>query len=100
MSKITLYILCISFLCVCGLFTMWQITSAKLKTTRNDLEIVQNQVQTLKTANDNLVIYLQQRDTQIKNLEVKYQQVLNNVPADICGDTKPSKELLEYFKSL
>lgn len=100
MSKITLYILCICFLCICSLFTVWQVTAAKLKTTRNDLEIVQNQVQTLKTANDNLVIYLQQRDTQIKTLEVKYQQVLNNVPADICGDTKPSKELLEYFKSL
>ena len=30
--------------------------------------------------------------------EADYQEALNNIPADNCGDVKPSKELLQYFR--
>lgn len=48
--------------------------------------------------NARLVEYNKQRDTKIKVLEKEYQAKLNSIPADLCGDMKPSKKMIEFFK--
>ena len=38
------------------------------------------------------------KDKEIKDLNKAYQEQLAKIPADTCGDLKPSKELLDFFK--
>ena len=77
---------------------LWQNTSSRLKETQNDLLNANSTIVTLQNDNEKLLTYITERDTKIKQLEAKYKEKINNIPADQCGDTKPSKELLEYFR--
>ena len=55
-------------------------------------------IQTLNKDKEKLIEYITQKDKAIKDLEKEYTEVLDNIPADQCGDVKPSKELLNYFR--
>lgn len=79
------------------LFTLWRVTSIKLNNTREQLDEVTCQLDTLTKENARLVDYNKRRDTEIKKLEKQYQEKLNAIPADLCGDMKPSKELIDFF---
>ena len=79
-------------------FTLWRVTSIKLNNTREQLTEVTCKLDTVTKENARLVEYNKQRDTQIKVLEKEYQSKLNSIPADLCGDMKPSKEMIEFFK--
>ena len=80
------------------LFALWRVTSIKLENTREQLSEVTCQLDTVTKENARLVEYNKQRDKQIKEIEKRYSEMLNNIPGDFCGDSKPSKELLEFFK--
>lgn len=80
------------------LFALWRVTSIKLENTREQLTEVTCQLDTVTKENARLVEYNKRRDSEIKNLEKQYQAKLNAIPADLCGDMKPSKELIEFFK--
>lgn len=80
------------------LFTLWRVTSIKLNNTREQLNEVTCQLDTLTKENARLVDYNKRRDSEIKKLEKQYQDKLNAIPADLCGDMKPSKELIDFFK--
>ena len=81
------------------LFGLWRITAIKLNNTQTQLAEVSLKLETVNKENTRLVEYNKQRNSQIKQLEKSYQQKLDAIPADICGDTKPSKELLQYLRS-
>lgn len=85
-------------LVVGGLFTLWRVTAIKLNNTRQELTETACKLDEITKENARLVEYNKARDTQIKKLEKQYQNKLNAIPADLCGDMKPSKELIEYFK--
>lgn len=85
-------------LVVGGLFTLWRVTAIKLNNTRQELTETTCKLDEITKENAHLVEYNKARDTQIKKLEKQYQDKLNAIPADLCGDMKPSKELIEYFK--
>lgn len=85
-------------LVVGGLFTLWRVTAIKLNNTRQELTETTCKLDEITKENARLVEYNKVRDTQIKKLEKQYQDKLNAIPADLCGDMKPSKELIEYFK--
>ena len=94
-----LYIFILLFfigMCFCGL--MWSRTSDKLDKKSAELLHANATIMALQRDNDKLSEYNIQKNNQIKKVEEKYKQKLNNIPADSCGDVKPSKELLEYFK--
>jgi uncharacterized protein YoxC len=80
------------------LFTLWRVTSIKLENTRERLNEVTCQLDTVTKENARLTEYNKRRDKEIKDLEKLYQDQLNKIPADLCGDMKPSKELLDFFK--
>jgi len=80
-------------------FFMWRSTVTKLDATKAELRVAQNTISVLQSENDKLVQYNLTRDKEIKEIEKKYQTSLQNVPADKCGDMKPSKELLEYLRN-
>lgn len=80
------------------LFALWRVTSIKLENTREQLTEVTCQLDTVTKENARLVEYNKRRDSEIKNLEKQYQAKLNTIPADLCGDMKPSAELIEFFK--
>lgn len=80
------------------LFALWRTTSIKLENTRQQLTEVTCQLDTVTKENARLVEYNKRRDSEIKNLEKQYQAKLNAIPADLCGDMKPSAELIEFFK--
>ena len=79
-------------------FCLWRYTANSLKTTKEQLHNAQATIETLNNDNKNLIEYITKKDETIKELEKKYTEALDNIPADQCGDAKPSKELLTYFK--
>lgn len=79
-------------------FCLWRYTASSLKTTKNELQTAQSTIISLNNDNEKLIEYITQKDKTIKELEKEYTEVLDNIPADQCGDVKPSKELLNYFK--
>lgn len=80
------------------LFALWRVTSIKLENTREQLNEVTCQLDTVTKENARLTEYNKRRDKEIKDLQKAYQDQLNSIPADLCGDMKPSKELLDFFK--
>ena len=78
--------------------TLWRVTNIKLNNTREQLTEVTCKLDTVTKENARLVEYNKQRDTKIKVLEKEYQAKLNSIPADLCGDMKPSKKMIEFFK--
>lgn len=80
------------------LFTLWRVTSIKLENTRQQLTETTCKLDEITKENARLVEYNKRRDSQIKQLEKEYQEQLNKIPADLCGDMKPSAELIEFFK--
>lgn len=85
-------------LVVGSLFTLWRVTAIKLNDTRQELTETTCKLDEITKENTRLVEYNKARDTEIKKLEKQYQTKLNAIPADLCGDMQPSKELIEYFK--
>ena len=77
---------------------MWYRSSNMLKDTRKQLLNAQATINSLQIDNQKLVEYITEKDKQVKQIEADYQEALNNIPADNCGDVKPSKELLQYFR--
>ena len=86
----------IILLIICG--CMWYTTSHELKATKTQLDTALTTVTTLQENNDKLVKYITEKDNKIKQIEKEYQEALANIPADVCGNTKPSQELLQYFR--
>lgn len=86
---------------ICLIFGfMWWNTKKDLKNTQAELDNANAQIMVLKEDNDRLVEYNNRKNEEIKDLENKYKEKLKNIPKDSCGDMKPSKELMEYFRSL
>ena len=81
-----------------SVFILWRFTVNSLKNTKTQLENAQTTIISLNTDNKKLIEFITQKDDTIKELEKKYTEALDNIPADQCGDAKPSKELLTYFK--
>jgi len=97
-NKITTTLILILVVALALVFFLWRYTANSLSTTKDQLCSAQATIETLKTDNNNLIEYITQKDDKIKELEQKYEEALDNIPADQCGDAKPSKELLTYFK--
>ena len=81
-----------------SLFGLWRITAIKLNDTKEKLNQVSAQVIALQQNNDNLITYNKKKDAEIKKINKAYEEKLNNIPADLCGDTVPSKELLQRLR--
>jgi len=77
---------------------LWRLNANELKQTKNDLETAQNVISSLMIDKSNLMEYITTKENELKDIQKKYEDRLKNIPADKCGDTKPSKELLNYFK--
>ena len=97
-NKITTTFISILVVAFVSVFFLWRYTANSLTTTRDQLCNAQETIKSLKSDNNNLIEYITQKDNKIKELEQKYTESLENIPADQCGDAKPSKELLTYFK--
>lgn len=81
-----------------SVFFMWRNTVTQLDAVKAELQTAQRTITVLQSENAKLVQYNLERDKQIKDIEKKYQNNLKNIPADKCGDMKPSKELLDYLR--
>ena len=82
-----------------SVFFMWRNTVTQLNSVKAELQNAQQTISVLQSDNAKLVAYNLERDKQIKEVEKQYQASLKNIPADKCGDMKPSAELLDYLRS-
>lgn len=98
MNKITTILIAVLVVTSLLFLFLWRYTNNSLKATKDQLQNAQATIVTLNIDNKNLIEYITQKDTAIKELEKRYEEALDNIPADQCGDAKPSKELLSYFK--
>lgn len=90
------FIVCICLLGVC--FYLWRVTSEKLDKVQTELSNANSTILTLNKDINKLTEYITKKDTEIKKIEEDYKKKLENVPRDVCGDVKPSEELLQYLK--
>lgn len=100
MNKITTILIAVLVVTSLLFLFLWRYTNNSLKATKDQLQNAQATIVALNIDNKNLIEYITQKDTAIKELEKKYEEALDNIPADQCGDAKPSKELLSYFKKV
>lgn len=90
------FIVCICLLGIC--FYLWRVTSEKLDKVQTELSNANSTITTLNKDITKLTEYITKKDTEIKKIEEDYKKKLENVPRDVCGDVKPSEELLQYLK--
>ena len=98
LNKILYILLFLLLVATIVLYALWTVSKNNLEHTKNDLTNANNTILALQTDNDNLLTYNLKKEQELKQLKSAYKQALENIPADECGDAKPSKELLEYFK--
>lgn len=55
-------------------------------------------IKALQQSNANLLKYTNEKETELKKVKEDYKKALQVKPKDNCGDSKPSTELLEFFK--
>ena len=97
-DKIKVITIAVIAMIIVVLFGSWRITAIKLNDTKEKLNQVSAQVIALQQNNDNLIAYNKKKDAEIKKINKKYEEKLNSIPADLCGDTVPSKELLQHLR--
>ena len=97
-DKIKVITIALIAMIIVVLFGSWRITVIKLNDTKEKLNQVSMQLTVLQKDNDNLVLYNKKKDAEIKKINKKYEEKLNSIPADLCGDTVPSKELLQRLR--
>lgn len=99
-NNICKYLTFILTILLMGMFCLYQKTNNDLKLTKSNLTLAEQNIISLKKDKEKLLEYNVKKDQEIKKIENKYKNQLNNIPADKCGDVKPSKELLNYLKGL
>lgn len=77
---------------------LWRIDNTKYKNTCRQLTEAESKIEVLEKENKNLLEYNIKREEELKQIEAEYKERLDNIPADTCGDVKPSKELLMYLR--
>ena len=97
-DKIKVITIAVIAMIIVVLFGSWRITAIKLNDTKEKLNQVSAQVIALQQNNDNLITYNKKKDAEIKKINKTYEEKLNSIPADLCGDTVPSKELLQHLR--
>lgn len=97
-DKIKVITIAVIAMIIVVLFGLWRITAIKLNDTKDKLNQVSAQVIALQQNNDNLITYNKKKDAEIKKINKTYEEKLNSIPADLCGDTVPSKELLQRLR--
>ena len=85
-------------LCFCGF--MWHNTCTKLDNKNAELIHANATIMALQLDNDKLNEYNNKKNKEIKEVEQKYKEILNNIPSDSCGDVKPSQRLLDYLRKV
>ena len=85
-------------LCFCGF--MWRNTCTKLDNKNAELIHANATIMALQLDNDKLNEYNNKKNKEIKEVEQKYKEILNNIPSDSCGDVKPSQQLLDYLRKV
>lgn len=98
LNKLYNALLYFSIICACIFFFLWLNTRDSLEAAHDKIKEVSTKVEILTKDNSNLVEYNIKKDQKIKEVENRYKSSLKNIPADNCGDVKPSKELLKFFK--
>lgn len=98
LNKIVCWLLVILSVTCIVLGCFLNVKSEKLKNTEAKLSEALKQIKQLNIDKNKLVIYIEQKDKAIKDIEKEYLEKLENIPKDVCGDTKPSSELLNYLK--
>lgn len=97
-DKAKVIVISVIVLIITVLFGLWRMTAIKLNDTKDKLDQVSAQLITLQQDNYNLIVYNKKKDAEIKKINKTYEEKLNSIPADLCGDSKPSKELLQYLR--
>ena len=92
---ILILLLIIGFCCF-----MWSRTSYKLDAKTAELVNANATIMALQIDNDRLNEYNNKKNEEMKEVEEKYKEKLKNIPADSCGDVKPSSQLLDYLRKV
>ena len=77
---------------------LWRLDHNKYNHACEMLTEAESKINILEKENKNLLEYNLKREEELKQIEAEYKERLDNIPADTCGDTKPSKELLLYLR--
>lgn len=77
---------------------LWRLDHNRYNHACEMLTEAESKINILEKENKNLLEYNLKREEELKQIEAEYKERLDNIPADTCGDAKPSKELLTYLR--
>lgn len=86
------------FTIIVTLFSMWKIASNNYQVEKENRILLEQRLEASQKETQRLLNYQKQIEKENANIENKYNELFSKIPADTCGDAKPSAELLEFFK--
>lgn len=98
LSKTKIAIYAILIVVFSGLFVLWRTSVNNYKIEKANREALEIQLKASQTEVENLKEYNKKIAKEMEKIEKEYKDRFQNIPKDECGDVKPSKELLEFFK--
>lgn len=96
-SMIKKYITIAGIAVIVLLFSLWRISVSNYESEKKAREQVEIQLQATQQEVQNLTKFNKELEKQNAAIEKEYAEIYKNIPADTCGDVKPSKELLNYL---
>lgn len=93
MNKFVISIISILTILIIIFFFLWRNESKENKNLKNDLQVSIEQAEKLKN-------YNKQKETEIKNIQIKYNNIVNEYKGNECENMKVSEELINALREL
>lgn len=97
-TKVITSIFCLLIILNIIFYILLRNKSAELSNKCMELSNAEIKIKSLQSDNDKLVEYLNSKDKELEKIQKDYKDRLANIPADKCGDVKPSDVLLKYLR--
>ena len=97
-SKLKIYGVILGIIGIITLGALWRVEVSTNKSLQKENCTLTDSITRLTSENAKLTEYNKKKDAEISRINKEYVERLKNIPADSCGDSFPSEELLEYLR--
>lgn len=97
LDTIKKYITIAGVIALIVLFGLWRVAANNYESEKTAREQAEIQLVASQKEVENLTKYNKELAKQNAEIEKEYAEIYKNIPNDVCGDAKPSPELLKYL---
>lgn len=97
LGTIKKYATIVGVIALIALFGLWRVAANNYESEKAAREQAEVQLVASQKEVENLTRYNKELAKQNAEIEKEYAEIYKNIPADACGDAKPSADLLNYL---